>query len=471
MSYNWRMRQRGKVAAISAWTLVLVAVTALAACNETTTLTVEELMSPETCRTCHPKHYDEWKSSMHAYASDDEVFIALNARAQADTGGEVGSLCAKCHAPMAFALGLTVDGTNIRDVPQWARGVTCYFCHNTVEVNGTHNNPLKLAMDTTMRGGLYDVVENSAHGSAFSDLLAGDSDGSSQMCGACHDVVTPLGVKTETTFIEWQASLFGQPGRSHLSCAECHMTPRTDYVAEGAGIGAPLREFGRRDHLFAGADVALTPWPGKDVQRDAIETKLANTLLPRLCVTPLNGGEISVRLDNTGAGHTWPSGAVHDRRAWVTVRAFDADDQVVFESGVVGEAQDPEDLADPYLWQIGNENYGVDDEPVTFSWEIARIVNNRLPPIVTTDPNDPRFDHSVTRAYPVPGLIGQIERVEMMVSIRPFPFRVFDELAGSGHMDPELAVDLKAALPTFELAGTKLVWTAAAADAGGCVKP
>ena len=67
------------------------------------TLSVEQLMDPETCRQCHSQHYAEWSGSMHAYASQDPLFVALNQRAQ--DAGNVGSLCATCHAPIAVRSG------------------------------------------------------------------------------------------------------------------------------------------------------------------------------------------------------------------------------------------------------------------------------------------------------------------------------------------------------------------------------
>ena len=32
----------------------------------------------ENCQSCHPQHYLEWSSSMHAYAFKDPVFFAMN---------------------------------------------------------------------------------------------------------------------------------------------------------------------------------------------------------------------------------------------------------------------------------------------------------------------------------------------------------------------------------------------------------
>ena len=53
----------------------------------------EELMDPEACKTCHPIAYQEWSGSMHAYAADDPVFLAMNQRAQRETSGALGDFC------------------------------------------------------------------------------------------------------------------------------------------------------------------------------------------------------------------------------------------------------------------------------------------------------------------------------------------------------------------------------------------
>ena len=34
---------------------------------------VERLQDPETCRECHPKHYQQWSGSMHAYAAAIDI--------------------------------------------------------------------------------------------------------------------------------------------------------------------------------------------------------------------------------------------------------------------------------------------------------------------------------------------------------------------------------------------------------------
>jgi hypothetical protein len=432
---------------------------ALAACGGEP-LPVEELMKPETCQQCHPNHFREWSGSMHAYAADDPVFLALNKLGQEETGGQLGGFCVQCHAPLALQLGLTTDGTNLADVPQWAKGVGCYSCHNVVEITGTHNNPLRLAMDQTMRGGLRDPVESPAHLSGYSPLIDAESQDSSAMCGTCHDIVTPAGVHLERTFVEWQETIFAQPDpRRHVSCASCHMIVSTDVIAEGPGLDVPLRPFGRREHTFAGIDVALTPWPEMEAQRAAISRDLRGALLPRLCVQPVDAGRILYRLDNIGTGHMFPTGATADRRAWAEVIAYDDQNQVVFSSGVIpmnDPYTDPEELADPNLWALGTPARDANGQPTELFWRVAQIDHpgTLLPPAVTTDPQDPRFYHAVERAFPVAGLLPSIRRVTARALIRPVPYALVEDLMASGH----LTIDVRPQIPTHVIEGSVLEW-------------
>src|SRR4029079_17849485 len=96
---------------------------ALASCGEGPALAIPELQDPQTCNECHPKHVQQWSGSMHAYASDDPVFVAMNKRGQRETGGALGTFCVKCHAPMAVELGLT-SGADFdpAQLPPSARG-------------------------------------------------------------------------------------------------------------------------------------------------------------------------------------------------------------------------------------------------------------------------------------------------------------------------------------------------------------
>jgi len=240
----------------------------LAACDSTpeaAALTREQLLDPQTCKTCHPKHYEQWSGSMHAYATEDPVFIAMNRRAQEEA--QIGDFCVKCHAPMAVREGLTQDGLNLAELPAHLHGVTCYFCHNAVDVTADHGNPLVLANDNVMRGGISDPVDPKVHGAAYSEFHDRNSEKSSRMCGACHDFETPQGVFLERTFAEYQQTLFATPTASFDTCQGCHMEGEFGVVANVPGV--PARR--HHDHLWPGVDVALSDFPYRAAMRAAVE--------------------------------------------------------------------------------------------------------------------------------------------------------------------------------------------------------
>ena len=59
------------------------------------------LTEPAQCGSCHETHYEEWRTSMHAYATKDPVFMAMLKKGIADTKGKLGQFCVQCHAPVA----------------------------------------------------------------------------------------------------------------------------------------------------------------------------------------------------------------------------------------------------------------------------------------------------------------------------------------------------------------------------------
>src|SRR4029077_11224562 len=182
-------------------------------------LTRAQLRDPETCMGCHPVHYREWSSSMHAYAAKDPVFVAMNKRGQRETGGKLGDFCIRCHAPMAVVEKLSNDGLNLADLPDKDRGVSCYFCHSALGVEGDHNAMLALGNDTTLRGPIHDPREPGAHQAEYSSSFEDTNRNSTAMCGGCHDIVTQSGVHLERTFEEYKSGLFsmsaaGQPSDS-----------------------------------------------------------------------------------------------------------------------------------------------------------------------------------------------------------------------------------------------------------------
>lgn len=415
-------------------------------------LTREQLLDPQSCAECHPSHVREWSGSMHAYAAEDPVFRALNARGQRETNGELGDFCVNCHAPMAVREGLTTDGLNLDEVPQHLQGVTCYFCHSVDAVEGDHNNPLRLADDLVMRGGYDDPAPNSAHRSGYSSLHDRNDLESSKLCGSCHDIVTPKGAHIERTFLEWQQSLFSKPELGEpQSCSNCHMRGRDDVAADYEGV------FLRRvhDHSMPGVDIAITDWPEREAQRELVQKALDPTVLPELCVFP-EMGRIVVNLENVAAGHSFPSGSAPDRRAWIELVGY-LGDEVVFESGVVGPDEAVVDVAarDPQMWWLGDRLFDEDGEPTHFFWEAASYESNLLPAPVARSPLDPGYiDPHVAREFTD---VPFVDRVTLRIHIRPIGIDILRDLVDSGDFDPTLIDEM----PTFTLAASHQEWLSA----------
>jgi len=426
-------------------------------------LSVDALMDPETCSSCHPKAFEQWSSSMHAYASDDPLFRAMNARGQRAAG--VGSFCVKCHAPVAVALDHTTDGLNLDELPAKERGITCYFCHNVVAVRGTHDNPLVLAGDAVMRGEIRDPVESQAHGAVYSEFHDRDRLESAQLCGSCHDIVNGHGTSIERTFDEWQKTVFATP-EIGTTCGQCHMdqSKNLEPVAVAPGV------FSRRshDHRFPAVDQALTDLPGAAELAAANQALLDTTLQSALCLQTIpSGSSISVILDNVAGGHSFPSGAAQDRRAWVEVTAY-AGDEVVYQSGNVAPGDGVTDLDDADLWLIRDCLFDGDDTQVHMFWEAQDYESNLLPGQITFDRSDPRFYQThVVQRYPrkTAYLSTSPDRVTLRVYLQPFGLDVFDDLVASDDLadtDAYSVAELRAKLVPYQL-GETLEWTAATA--------
>ncbi len=440
----------------------------------------DPILDPERCKDCHPKHFAQWQGSMHAYAAEDPVFRAMNERGQRETNGALGDFCVSCHAPLAVRLGLTEDGTNLDEIPRKFHGVTCYFCHDATDVTGTHNAPVTLAFDHTMRGNVTDPAPNDFHDSAYAARQDGRFLAAGDLCGACHDIVTPKGVHLERTYQEWLASFYSIPDpldpqrpdqtKFGQTCPQCHMStdPNQTVIADYEGVPG-----GRKyhDHRMAGVDVALTPFPDAATapmyeadQRAAIDEVRKSVLCGSLCVRDGAGGpEVVVWLHNETAGHHWPSGANQDRRAWVELVARDDGGATLLESGVVDDATPIATIDDPNLWLLRDRIFDDDGQEVHMFWEAASYEASQLP-VATTFFGDASTWQK--RVYPLPQAPGE---VTLRVRLRPMGLEVLADLVATGDLDPAVA----AAMETFDVPPVSLVYTPDTAEPsatyGACV--
>jgi hypothetical protein len=419
-------------------------------------LTREQLLDPETCATCHRDHYQEWSGSMHAYAAEDPLFLAMNARAQREA--KLGDFCVKCHAPLAVREGLTTDGLNLPSLPRQLKGVTCYFCHSAESVKGMHDNPIELSNDDVLRAAIADPLPNPAHASGYSRLQDRSRVGSADLCGSCHDIQNQHGVDLERTFSEWRGSAFSQaPGGT--TCGQCHMAESRGLTPIAQVAGAKPRR--AHAHDFPAVDLALNDFPNRKEQRASVQQLLDTTVQSALCVRGLGANKsLVVILDNVSAGHAWPSGVAHDRRAWVELSGYQKN-ELVFQSGVTASGTSPTQLDDPELWLLRDCGYADDGKHVAMFWDATAIESRLLPPVLTFDTSDRRFYQThVYRTYPrIGGTLGvDLDRVSMQLHLAPVGLDVADSLIDSG----DLEASVRDQLTTFDV-GAALVWTAGTA--------
>jgi hypothetical protein len=215
------------------------------------------------------------------------------------------------------------------------------------------------------------------------------------------------------------------------------------------------------DHGFPAVDVGLTAFPGADrvaQARDA-QTMLDSTLQGTICLDDVNQ-KIIVALDNVGAGHSWPSGAAQDRRAWVEVTAS-LGDQVLYRSGLAA-GETTAAPADPDLWLLRDCIYGADGGEVQMFWDAERHLDDLIPGAVTPDAQDPTTSVRThqKRTYPVTQVLSDVpDRITLDVFLEPVGDDVLTSLVNSG----DLARADADAVGTFRLGGgAHLVWTRAA---------
>jgi nitrate/TMAO reductase-like tetraheme cytochrome c subunit len=394
-------------------------------------LDLAALQDPEACQTCHPAAYQEWSGSMHAYASDDPVFRAMNQRAQRETNNTLGTFCVKCHAPMAVQAGLTENGLDLDTLPMKMKGVTCYFCHAAESVQGTHNNPLALAKDLSLYGPIADPIQGMPHKGIYSRLLDGATLESASMCGSCHDIQNLQGAHVERTFEEWQGTLFSALPNGQ-GCADCHMKS-----SNGPASTVAPKQRRIHAHDFPAVDLAVTDFPGKASQQAQAQALLDGVIQPTLCYNTLTQ-KIELTLENVTAGHGFPSGATPDRRAWVELTAMSGE-TVLFSTGTAS-AMPLENSADPDLWLMRDCLFDAGGQEKKMFWEAVTASGNGLPGSVMPNVADPTsFNRShPKKLYPDGRTLPMPDRMTLTVHLQAIGDDVLQDLVDSGDLDASI---------------------------------
>ncbi len=339
--------------------------------------------SAKQCGACHPRQYEQWSRSMHAYAQHSPVFEAFNLTLIERTGGTLGTFCSRCHTPIGTTLGENGSMRNVHRTRISREGVTCVVCHRRGDGVYRASGRIHVEPGGIVSGCIYGPFDDSpsqptgAHPSIGRPYLQ-----QPQFCAECHDVVSPSGVRLEEAFAEW---LHSPSARRGVTCQHCHMGPvqgkpiPEDHWPVGPAAevpGIPIEKMPQRplsDHTFAGPDYSMLPdtefpwkldWMYEVDYRDesrltpyqrrsllelrranrrqlAIATAKRYELLgnaARIQVThaPVaRAGRLPVTVTVTSifGGHHFPTGFSAERQAWIAIDVRDAGGRVVYRSG------------------------------------------------------------------------------------------------------------------------------------------
>lgn len=289
--------------------------------------------SPEDCRLCHQRYYDEWQDAGHRNAAKNTwVKDLYDGSGTPGTGGngftfkgahpELHGDCAECHAPVAAAPN-PGDHTDFAAVAgeAYEYGVSCDLCHKASGI--IHPDlPGVLAMTMSRRtpelelGSLPDAAPMfpGVMRASRSDLHA-----SSLLCSACHednsdhdfdgDYLEEGSVESEATYSEWAASPYAQAGPGYRTCQSCHMASNGATTA-AESFGSVVRDPSQlHAHEFQGTT--------DEYVRNAATVRV-------IAIRSGSRIEIHAAVTNDRTGHKVPSG-VTTRNAILLVDATGPD--------------------------------------------------------------------------------------------------------------------------------------------------
>lgn len=227
-------------------------------------------LSAQACNACHTQIHDDWKGAAHANAWGSATFQRAVQRAGNSTA------CVTCHLPLTnqharLAAGYkdgAIDRPDLQPNPVWdatlmSEGVTCAACH--------------------VRDGVV-LSARAAPGAPHRVVVSAEL-ASPELCATCHQLTWPGADKAfYDTYGEWKASAYAAAG---VRCQDCHMPPTS-------GVAMASRYATLASHAFP-ADPAR-----------------AVSALITLDAPELQRGQpyrVRMRLQNTGAGHHFPTGS------------------------------------------------------------------------------------------------------------------------------------------------------------------
>ena len=248
-------------------------------------------MDSAACGECHKDIFEQWKSSMHHFASFNNQFYRKSIEYMQDVvGTQPSKWCAGCHDHAVFFNGRFDKPIKDQiDTPEAHAGLACTSCHSIVHVDSSMGNggftieypplhEIATSHNKYIRAFDYFItyLNPVPHKHAFmKPFMKMDT---SEFCSSCHKVHLDVPVNSYRWFRgfndydNWQASgVSGQGARSFYyppkgqTCGDCHMplVPSQDPGNKGGQI---------HSHSFPAANMAV-PTANRDEKKLAEEKK------------------------------------------------------------------------------------------------------------------------------------------------------------------------------------------------------
>jgi tetratricopeptide (TPR) repeat protein len=242
-------------------------------------------MDSELCGECHKDIYQQWKSSVHHFASFNNQFYRKSIEyMQSVVGTQPSKWCAGCHDHAVFFNGRFEKPIKEQiDTPEAHAGLACTSCHSITHVEGTMGNggftieypplhELATSRNAVIRrlDTFLTYLNPEPHRRSFMKPFMRQDQ--SAYCSACHKVHLDVPVNEYRWFRgfndydNWQASGFGEGARSFYyppkgqTCVDCHMTP---VKSEDPGRHADGTV---HSHRFIAANTAV-PFVNRDAEQ------------------------------------------------------------------------------------------------------------------------------------------------------------------------------------------------------------
>lgn len=193
------------------------------------------------CGKCHPKHYEEWRVSSHAYATISPMFQRFEQTLTDLSQGTVGTFCYRCHGPVAMQESFP-RAESVLDAPAIVReGITCIACHRVQETyTKTHGHrriepgdihqPIvssgdgagvaQALQDRTKLKLKIDPNDKGPGQAMHAGVIKFETISRSDFCMSCHQVAVHPGIWLEVVYAQYNAGPSKEKG---ITCQDCHM--------------------------------------------------------------------------------------------------------------------------------------------------------------------------------------------------------------------------------------------------------